>query len=140
MMMGSLQDYLKWGAARGVCTGHRVSVSMQIENSSPYNTAYNIRTVPYWTIQQQPKFICIQPSTSYISTSSTSSSTSNCHHSCTRNSLLLAFHCFTMSLQKLTPHLGKQIRVLISDGRVIEGEFQVRIWYSLLMVLLVVIT
>ena len=60
---------------RGV---HRVSVSMQIENSSPYNTECNIRTVPYWTIQQQPKFICIQPSTSYISTSSTSSSTSNC--------------------------------------------------------------
>ena len=135
MMMGSLQDYLKWGAARGVCTGHRVSVSMQIENSSPYNTAHTI-SVQYHTGQYNSN----QNSSVYNLVHHISSSTSNCDHSCTRNNLLLAFHCFTMSLQQLTPHLGKQIRVLISDGRVIEGEFQVRIWYSLLMVLLVVIT
>mmetsp|Transcript_18441 Transcript_18441/g.17751 ORF Transcript_18441/g.17751 Transcript_18441/m.17751 type:complete len:87 (+) Transcript_18441:133-393(+) len=29
-----------------------------------------------------------------------------------------------MSLAQLRLHLGEQIRVIISDGRVIEGEFQ----------------
>lgn len=32
-----------------------------------------------------------------------------------------------MSLAQLRLHLGEQIRIIISDGRVIEGEFQVEI-------------
>lgn len=132
MMMGSLQDYLKWGAARGVCTGCPFPCRLKtVAHTIPHTISVQYHTGQYNSNQNSSVYNLVH----HIS-----SSTSNCDHSCTRNSLLLAFHCFTMSLQQLTPHLGKQIRVLISDGRVIEGEFQVRIWYSLLMVLLVVIT